>query len=166
MEILYKTNGEFKQLLVADFGDSFSISSFNVNDGNPDHAYVVSNLEQDKVEIQLYDLKNNKKLKTLFSNDTFDVSGMSLSRKRDYEIDYFVYTGEKTEIVPVSDTYKKIYARLKKEFGDKQFFTLGKTDDESKYMVAVTSDKIVGEYYLYKFEKDTVTLLYKLLPDL
>jgi dipeptidyl aminopeptidase/acylaminoacyl peptidase len=166
MEILYKTNGEFKQLLVADFGDSFSISSFNVNDGNPDHAYVVSNLEQDKVEIQLYDLKNNKKLKTLFSNDTFDVSGMSLSRKRDYEIDYFVYTGEKTEIVPVSDTYKKIYARLKKEFGDKQFYTVDKTEDENVYLIAVTSDKIVGEYYVYDVEKDTVTLLYKLLPHL
>lgn len=166
MEILYKTNGEFKQLLVADFGDSFSISSFNVNDGNPDHAYVVSNLEQDKVEIQLYDLKNNKKLKTLFSNDTFDVSGMSLSRKRDYEIDYFVYTGEKTEIVPVSDTYKKIYARLKKEFGDKQFYTVDKTDDEDIYLVAVTSDKIVGEYYIYDVGKDTVTQLYKLLPHL
>jgi len=165
-EVLYNVDGKFEQLLVADFGDSFGITSFNVNSGNPDHAYVVSNLEQDKVEIQLYDLKNNKKLKTLFSNDTFDVSGMSLSRKRDYEIDYFVYTGEKTEIVPVSDTYKKIYARLKKEFGDKQFYTVDKTDDEDIYLVAVTSDKIVGEYYIYDVGKDTVTQLYKLLPHL
>lgn len=165
-EVLYKVNGEFKQLLVANFGDAFGISSFNVNDGNPDDAYVVSNLGQDKIEIQLYDLQTNKKIKTLFSNDTFDVSGMSLSRKRNYEIDYFSYTGEKTVIVPVSDTYKKIYARLKKEFGDKQFFTVDKTDEEDQYMVAVTSDKIVGEYYIYDIEKDTVTLLYKLLPHL
>lgn len=165
-EVLYKIDGEFKQLLLADFGDAFGISSFNVNDGNTDHAYVVSNLGQDKVEIQLYDLKENKKIKTLFKNDTFDVSGMSLSRKRDYEIDYFSYTGEKTVIVPVSDTYKKIHARLKKEFGDKQFFTVDKTDDESIYLVAVTSDKIVGEYYTYDVEKDSVTLLFKLLPQL
>jgi len=33
-------------------------------------------------------------------------------------------------------------------------------------MVAVTSDKIVGEYYLYDVAKDEVTLLYKLLPHL
>ena len=165
-EVLYKTNGAFKQLLVANFGDDFGISSFNVNDGNPDHAYVVSNLGQDKTEIQLYDLKTNKKIKTLFNNDTFDVSGMSLSRKRNYEIDYFSYTGEKTVIVPVSETYKKIYSRLKKEFGEKQFFTVDKTDEEDQYLVAVTSDKIVGEYYIYDVAKDSVTLLYKLLPQL
>ena len=165
-ETLYKIDGEFKQLLVADFGDAFGISSFNVKDGKPDDAYVVSNLGQDKVEIQLYDLKENKKIKTLFNNDTFDVSGMSLSRKRDYEIDYFSYTGEKSVIIPVSETYKKVYARLKKEFGDKQFFTVDRTDEEDKYLVVVTSDKIVAEYYIYDVEKDSVTLLYKLLPHL
>jgi dipeptidyl aminopeptidase/acylaminoacyl peptidase len=165
-ELLYKIDGEFKRVKLTEFGDTFGISSFNPNTENPNDAYVVSNLEDDKIEIQLYDLKKDKKIKTVFSNDTFDVSGISLSRKRNYEIDYFSYTGEKTVVVPVSETYKKIYKRLQKEFDDKQFFTVGKTDDESQYMVAVTSDKIVGEYYLYDVEKDSVTLLYKLLPQL
>lgn len=165
-ELLYKIDGKFKQVKLTEFGDTFGISSFNPNTENPDDAYVISNLDGDKIEIQLYDLKKDKKIKTVFSNDTFDVSGISLSRKRNYEIDYFSYTGEKAVITPVSDTYKKIYKRLQKEFGDKQFFTVGRTDDESKYMVAVTSDKIVGEYYLYDVENDSVTLLYKLLPQL
>lgn len=166
MELLYKIDGEFKRVKLTEFGDTFGIISFNPATENPDDAYVISNLDGDKIEIQLYDLKANKKLKTLFSNDTFDVSGVSLSRKRNYEIDYFSYTGEKTVVKPVSETYKKIYARLKKEFGEKQFFTIGKTDDESQYMIAVTSDKIVGEYYIYDVKNDTVTLLYKLLPHL
>ena len=166
MELLYKIDGEFKRVKLTEFGDTFAISSFNPATENPNDAYVISNLEDDKIEIQLYDLKENKKIKTLFSNDTFDVSGVSLSRKRNYKIDYFSYTGEKTVIVPVSETYKKIYSRLEKEFGEKQFFTVGKTDDESQYMVVVTSDKIVGEYYLYDVKKDTVTLLYKILPNL
>lgn len=166
MELLYKIEGEYKRVKVTEFGDTFGIISFNPSSKNPDEAYVISNLDGDKIEIQLYDLKANKKVKTLFSNDIFDVSGLSLSRKRDYEIDYFSYTGVKTVVKPVSKTYKKIYARLKREFGAKQFFTVGKTDDESQYMVAVTSDKIVGEYYLYDVKKDTVTLLYKLLPHL
>ena len=166
IETLYKVNGEFKSLMVTEFGDAFGIDEFNPATENPDDAYVLSNLGTDKMEIQLYDFKQNKKIKTVFANKDFDVSGLSLSRKRNYEIDFFYYQGEKTEIIPVSDTYKKIYARLKKEFGDKQFFTQGKTDDESKYLVVITSDKIVGEYYLYDVEKDTVTLLYKLLPNL
>ncbi|AFL80785.1 dipeptidyl aminopeptidase/acylaminoacyl peptidase [Aequorivita sublithincola DSM 14238] len=166
IEMLYKIDGEFKPMMVVDFVDSFGISDFNPSSENPDDAYVLSNLGTDKAEIQLYDLKKNEKIKTIFKNDNFDVSGLSLSRKRNYEIDFFYYQGEKTEVVPVSDTYRKIYARLKKEFGDKQFFTQGKTDDESKYLVVITSDKIVGEYYLYDVEKDTITLLYKILPNL
>lgn len=166
IEYLYKIDGEYKPLLVVEFGDNFEIDEFNPATANPDDAYVVSNLGTDKTEIQLYDLKKNEKIKTLFKNDDFDISGLSLSRKRNYEIDFYYYVGEKTEVVPVSDTYKKIYARLKKEFGDQQFFTQGRTDDESKYLVIVTSDKIVGEYYIYDVEKDTVTLLYKLLPQL
>lgn len=166
MELLYKIDGEFKQIKVTEFGDTFAISSFNPNTKNPDDAYVISNLEGDKIEIQLYDLKQNKKIKTLFNNDTFDVSSLALSRKRNYEIDYFAYEGERTVIVPVSSTYKKIYDRLQSEFGEKQFFTVGKTDDETQYMVVVTSDKIVGEYYLYDIDKDSVTLLYKILPHL
>ncbi|WP_026451219.1 S9 family peptidase [Aequorivita capsosiphonis] len=166
IEYLYKIDGEFKPMMVVEFGDSFGINDFNPRSENPDDAYVVSNLGTDKAEIQLYDLKKNEKIKTLFKNDDFDVTGLSLSRKRNYEIDFYYYQGEKTEVVPVSETYKKIHARLKKEFGDKQFFTQGKTDDESKYLVIITSDKIVGEYYLYDVEKNTVTLLYKLLPNL
>ncbi|WP_240472119.1 alpha/beta hydrolase family protein [Christiangramia echinicola] len=165
-ELLYKVDGDFRRVKLTEFGDSFGISSFNPNSGIPDDAYVVSNLEGDKTEIQLYDLKENKKIKTIFSNETFDVSGMSLSRKRNYEIDYFKYTGEKSVIVPVSDTYKKIHSRLEKEFGEKQFFTVGKTDEETHYMVLVTSDKIFGEYYLYDVQKNEVKLLYKILPQL
>lgn len=165
-EVLYNIDGEYKQIVLADFGDSFGISRFNAQTDYPHDAYVISNLGTDKTEIQLYDLKENKKIKTVFRNEDFDTSGLSLSRKRNYEIDFFSYTGEKTVVIPVSSTYKKIYNRLQQEFGDKQFFTLGKTDDEQQFMVAVTSDKIVGEYHLYDVEKNTVTLLYKLLPHL
>ena len=166
MELFYKVDDEFKSMMVVEFGDDFQIENFNPNSDNPDDAYVVSNLGTDKTEIQLYDLKKNEKIKTLFKTDDFDVSGLSLSRKRNYEIDFYYYQGEKTVMVPVSETYKTIYARLKKEFGDQQFFTQDKTDDESKYLVLLTSDKIVGEYYVYDVEKDSVTLLHKLLPHL
>ena len=165
-EVLYKIDGEFKQLVLADFGDNFSISSFIPTTENPHDAYVLSNLGTDKLEIQLYDLKENRKIKTIFSNETYDVSGISLSRKRNYEIDFFSYTAEKAIVLPQSKTYKKVYKRLQKEFGDKQFFTVDRTDDESQYLVVVTSDKIVGEYYVYDVEKNTVKLLYKLLPQL
>ena len=166
MELLYNIDGEFKQLMVVPFGETFGISGFDYASDNPDAAYVVSNRETDKIEIQHYDLRANKVLETLYKNATYDVSGVTLSRKRNYEIDYFSHNGEKTVIVPVSDTYKKIQERLKKDFGEKDFYVVGRTDEEDKLMVVVTSDRIIGEYHLYDVQKDEVTLLYKLLPQL
>ena len=166
MELLYNIDGEFKQLMVVPFGETFGISGFDYASDNPDAAYVVSNLESDKIQIQRYDLRANKVLETLYKNETFDVSGISLSRKRNYEIDYFSHNGEKAVIVPVSETYKKIQERLKKDFGEKDFYVVGRTDEEDKLMVVVTSDRIIGEYHLYDVQKDEVTLLYKLLPQL
>jgi len=166
MELLYKIDGEFKTLMTVPFGETFGISNFDYASDNPDVAYVVSNRETDKIEIQRYDLKANKVIETLYKNDTYDVSGVTLSRKRNYEIDYFSHNGEKTVILPISDTYKNIQKRLKKDFGDKDFYVIGRTDDESKMMVVVTSDRIIGEYHLYDTQKDEVTLLYKILPQL
>ncbi len=165
-ELLYKVAGEFKQLKVVPFGDGFGILRFDYSTPYEHDAYVVSNLNADKMEIQRYDLKENKVLETIYKDDTYDVSGISLSRKRNYEIDYFSHIAEKSVVVPVSKTYKRIHKRLKKEFGEKDFYVVGRTDEEDKYMVTVTSDRIVGEYYLYDVEQDKVTLLYKLLPHL
>ena len=48
--------------------------------------------------------------------------------------------GEKTVVVPVSDTYKKIYARLKKEFGD----SLEPYLNSASHLNAVQVGNIVG----------------------
>ena len=165
-EILYKIDGEFKQLKVVPFGDGFGIIRFDYRTPYEHDAYVISNLDSDKTQILRFDLKENKVLETVYQDDTYDVSGLSLSRKRNYEIDYFSHTAEKTVIKPVSDTYKKLHKRLKEEFGSKEFYTVGRTEEEDKYMILVTSDRIVGEYHLYDAREDKVTLLYKLLPHL
>ncbi len=166
MELKYKTDGEFKTIQTIPMGDNFSIISFNYQSDNPDDAYVLTNLDSDKSEIQLYDLKKNKKIKTIFANDEYDASSIGLSRKRNYELDYYYYEGEKMVLIPVSETYKNLVKRLKKEFGDKEFFVTGKSKDENTYLIVVTGDKLVADYYTYDAKSDEVTLLYKLLPQL
>lgn len=166
MELLYNIDGDFKQLMVVPFGEAFGISRFDYASENPDVAYVSSNLETDKIEIQRYDLRANKVLETVYRDHTYDVGGVTLSRKRNYEIDYFSHNGEKMVIVPVSDTYKTIQKRLQKDFGERDFYVVGRTDEEDKLLVVVTSDRIIGEYHLYNTQTDEVSLLYKLLPHL
>ncbi|WP_405207763.1 S9 family peptidase [Aquimarina sp. LLG6339-5] len=161
-----KEDGKYEVIKKMNWKDTFSILNYDYATENPHDAYVVSNLDSDKSQIYLYDLKADKVIKKLFSNDKYDVSSLSLSRKRGYELDYFSYQGEKRVIIPVSDYYKKLHERISKEFPDHQYSIAGKTDDEDKYLIFFQSDKLYGVYYSYDVKKDEFKLLYNLMPQL
>lgn len=146
--------------------DNFNVSSFNYASSNPHEAYVISNLDTDKTQIYLYDLKEDKIIKKLFSNADYDVSGLSLSRNRNYELDYFSFQGDKKVIIPVSNYYKKLHHRITTKFPDYNYAISDATDDESKYLIFLQSDKLYGTYYAYDAKKDTFKILYNLMPNL
>ena len=166
-ELYYAVSpGDFQLMKTTKWDDTFSILNFNYASNNPHEAYVLSNLESDKSKIYLYDLAKDQSIKELFSNKNYDVSGMDISRNRNWELDYFSYEGEKYEIVPVSKYYKKLHAKLQKEFPDYVFYLSDHTDDESRYLIYVTSDKLYGKYYSYDVNKDEIKLLFDLMPQL
>ncbi|HEX7755246.1 MAG TPA: S9 family peptidase [Niabella sp.] len=167
-QYFYKPAGasDYTLYFTSNWDDNFNILSFSYNPSNPDEAYVLTNLDSDKARIILYDFKKKQKIKEVFSNQDFDVSSIGLSRKRNYEVDYYSYEGEKEEVIPVSATFEKIYNNLKKEFSAYQFGIAGKTDDESKYLVYVTSDRLVGKYFIYDAASGKTTFLYDLMPQL
>jgi len=158
--------GEFELMMTTSWDDTFSIISFDYASENPHDAYVISNLESDKINVYKYDLAKKQVIKTLFSNDDYDAGGLSISRNRDWEVDYYTYEGEKNNIIPVSKYYKKLHKRLEKEFPNYDFYLSAKTDDESQYLIYVTSDKLYGRYYSYDVKKDEVKLLFDLMPQL
>ena len=164
--LFYKKGDAFEEIVRTNWKDNFSIIGFNYESSNPHDAYVKTNLENDKSEIILYDLAEKKTIKKVFSNDTFDVGGLSRSRKRDYEVDYYYYTGEKSVKVPVSETYKKLHKKFSDKFEGFGFNIVNKTDEEDKYLIYVTSDKLYGTYYLYDVKKDEFKELLNLMPEL
>ena len=167
IDYYYTVDGEnFEILKKLNWKDTFSISAFNYATEYPHDAYVVSNLDSDKSEIYLYDLKEDKIIEKLFSNDNYDVSGLSLSRHRGYELDYFSFEGEKRVVVPQSDNYKKLHKKITSKFPDYSYSIADKTDDESKYLIFLQSDKLYGTYYSYDPNKDEFKLLYNLMPNL
>ena len=167
MDIYYTTDGEnYEVKKQLSWKDSFSISSFNYATDYPHDAYVISNLDSDKTQIYLYDLKEDKIIKKLFSNENYDVSGLALSRHRGYELDYFAYEGEKSNVVPVSDYYKKLHKKITSKFPNYNYSIADKTDDESKYLIFLQSDKLYGTYYSYDAKKEEFKLLYNLMPNL
>lgn len=166
-EIYYSVNsGDYQLMKTTKWDDTFTILSFNYATDYAHDAYVISNLDSDKSEIYLYDLAKDQVIEKLFSNENYDASGASISRNRNWELDYFSYEGEKYQIIPVSDYYKKLHQRLQKEFPNYDFYLTDKTDDESQYLIYVTSDKLYGRYYSYDVAKDEIKLLFDLMPQL
>ncbi|HPX59910.1 MAG TPA: S9 family peptidase [Bacteroidales bacterium] len=159
-------SGEFKLVKQMKWYDSFGIVGFNYAGKNPDEAYVVTNLDSDKARIVLYDFKKNAIVKEIFSNPDYDVSGMSRSRKRNYEIDYFAYNGEKYVITPVSKFFKSFTKQMEKEFAGKEFYVVDSDDDENTFLIVVQSDKLYGTYYQYDNKTKKFSLLYDLMPQL
>lgn len=167
LDFYYTVDGENYELKKElSWKDSFGIMSFNYASENPHEAYLLTNLESDKTEIVLYDVKEDKVIKKLFSNPDYDVSGMSLSRLRNYELDFFSYEGEKNVIIPMSDTYKKVHDNITAKFPGYNYNISDVTDDESKLLIFIQSDKLYGVYYSYDRNTEEFKLLYNLMPQL
>lgn len=166
--LYYRTanDQEFKQVLKTGWQDTFSIIGFDYTAENSNTAFVKSNLNSNTEEIILYDFAKNKQLKTVYANKTFDAGGVSRSRKRNYEVDFYYYSGEKSVVIPVSTSYKKLHHKFTKEFGDYDFDIVSSTDDEDKYLIYVSSDKLYGIYYMYDATKDKFKKLFDLRPNL
>lgn len=158
--------GDYQLMHTTNWDDTFSIISFDYASDNPHDAYVLSNLETDKAGIYKYDLAKKEVIEELFTNDQYDAGGASISRHRNWELDYFTYNGEKNQIVPVSKYYKKLHKKLTKRFPNYNFYLSERTDDESQYLIYVTSDKLYGRYYSYDVKKDEIKLLFDLMPQL
>jgi dipeptidyl aminopeptidase/acylaminoacyl peptidase len=166
--IFHKPEGakDFELLFQLDWKSTFRILSFNYASKNKDEAYVLTNLDSDKSRIVLYDLKKKKVIKEIYSNKTYDVTSIALSRKRNYEIDYLGYYGEKQVIEPVSKTYKDLNAIWTKEFKGNQFSIADVTENEDKYLLVVSSDKVYSRYYEYNAKTKKASLLFDLMPQL
>ena len=167
--VLYYRTGvdqPFNEIVTTSWKDSFSLVAFNYNTPYKHDAYVLTNLESNTSELVLYDLEKKVIIEKIYSNNIFDVGGLSRSKKRNYEVDYYYYTGEKTHVVPVSRYYKKLDKTFKKEFGDKVYSIVDVTDAEDKYLIIVQTDKLYGTYFTYDVKKNEFTKLLDLMPQL
>lgn len=167
-KLMYKAPGDqvFKLINSTPWKDEFSILDFDDTDLSGNRVYVQSNIDRDKAAILLYDMKQNKVLKTMFENENFDVDGLTLSSKRKNVIDYYSYTGERNEIVPASAYFKNLYQKFTSKFKDKNISIVSVTDQEDKYLLAVSSDRLYRTYQLYDAVNDKFELLKDVMPQL
>ncbi|MEO1624564.1 MAG: S9 family peptidase, partial [Bacteroidota bacterium] len=155
---------EFQEVVTYSWQDQFSV--LEMHQENKDLAYVATNIGKDKTEIVLYDMTKRQQVETLFQHPDFDADDLTFSKKRNFEIDYFEYVGEKEKMIPVSPTFQKLHQTWTEKFSPNQFSVVDRTKAEDKFLLYVNSDKIYGRYYLYDVATDEFTLLMDLMPNL
>ncbi|AXI99662.1 Dipeptidyl aminopeptidase/acylaminoacyl peptidase [Cyclonatronum proteinivorum] len=166
--LLYRKDEDapFEEVVRTGWQDSFGLLGFDYTSDNPHLAYVSSNLESDTEELIRYDLATRTKTETLFRHETYDAGGLTTSRKRGFEIDFYYYTGEKDIIIPVSETFTRLHSIFTAYFQGMEFSVAGRTDDESRYLLYAGSDRNYGAYYLYDTASDSFEKIAEMMPHL
>ncbi|MBB6272319.1 dipeptidyl aminopeptidase/acylaminoacyl peptidase [Pedobacter cryoconitis] len=167
-KLMYKALNDktFRPVNTSSWKDQFLILDFDYTDPSGNNVYVLSNIDRDKSTIFLYDMKHSKVIKTLFENKSFDAGGLAFSTQRKNTIDYYTFTGERNEMVPASDYFKNLYQKFNQKFRHKAIAIVSVTDNEDKYLLAVSSDRLYQTYELYDAVKDEFTLIKDVMPQL
>jgi dipeptidyl aminopeptidase/acylaminoacyl peptidase len=66
----------------------------------------------------------------------------------------------------VSDYYKKLHKNITDAFPQYSYSIADVTDDESKYLVFLQSDRLYGMYYSYDAKTEKFEALFNLMPQL
>ncbi len=167
-QLFYRTstNNPFEKVIQLNWKKNFELIDFDYSGKYPHAAYFISTLESNTNAVVLYDLVEKKVIKQLYNHPTFDITYISRSRKRNYEIDYYNYADDKIRKVPISETYKKFHERVISAFPNYEYNVASITDNEDRLLIHLNSDKQYGKYYMYDVTTDTFNELIDLNPEL
>ena len=151
----------FVEAIALDAGDTFSPEYFTPDNKN---VYAYSSVGRDKIAIVEYDLENGREVRVLFEHPEYDAFGdderdhFRYSQEKE-KLLYALYTAEKRRLHFFDDEMAGIFRDLEKEIGEYEIVFKSATDDFSRFILEVTSDRLPGAYYLYDSAKRELDLL-------
>ncbi|MFK7810690.1 MAG: alpha/beta hydrolase family protein [Saprospiraceae bacterium] len=155
-------NEEFRDVITTDFRESISPLFFDFD--NSSIVYAASNLNRDKSVIVKFDMATGKETgDVIFSNPEVDVSDLGYSKKRKV-LTAVSYNAAKHHFHYLDEERAKIAHRLKEELGDYDRWITSMNKAEDKFMVRTFSDRSLGAYYFYDFNKDELTKIAEVSP--
>jgi dipeptidyl aminopeptidase/acylaminoacyl peptidase len=161
--IMYRNDEEspFVKAMSLDAEDTFLPRYFTPDNKS---VYAYSSIGRDRIAIVEYDLENGREVRVLFEHPMYDAFG---DDERDHfkyshekqKLLYALYTAERREIHFFDNDIEAIYRGLEEEIGDYEAVFKSATDDFSKFMLEVSSDRLPGAYYLYDCDSAELELL-------
>lgn len=161
--ILYRDteDQEFTPIITTSFKESLSPYVFTSDNQK---TYAVSNLGRDKSVLVVFDPKTAKEEELLYENDTYDISGISYSRKNQKltSTSYMSHCGVERHFF--DEERKGIYDNIEKKVNGLPFSIVDMTKNEDIMIVATYDDKSPGTYYLYDVNKNELTFIAEVYP--
>jgi dipeptidyl aminopeptidase/acylaminoacyl peptidase len=161
--IMYRKDEEspFVEAMSLDTDDTF-LPQYFTPDNNSVYAY--SSIGRDRVAIVEYDLENGREVRVLFEHPEYDVFG---DDERDHfryshekqKLLYALYTAERRELHFFDNEIEALYRELEKEVGGYEVIFKSATDDFTRFILEVSSDRLPGAYYLYDGDSGGLELL-------
>lgn len=145
--ILYRDSGspKFKPLMLIDYYDQFMPLFFS-SDNN--YIYALSNLNRDKKALVKYDLAKRNETEIVYENPFVDVNNIFWSEKHLKPLAAEYYS-EKKEFYFLDKNFEIFLNKIKSNFTDEEVTITDANEDETKFIVKITSDRNPGEYYYY-----------------
>ncbi len=150
----------FKPVLTTSFRDQFAPQTFTADNAQ---LYVASNIGRDKVAIVLVDPATAQEEQQVYARDDVDVGGLVWSRARKRAA-YVPYETAKPERHYLDPDAAALFGRLEEQLPGYEITVQSVTDDESRMIVAATSDRTQGTRYLYDRKSGVLTRLGDVTP--
>jgi len=154
--ILYREteNEPFKNILTTNFRQSMSPQMFT-----PDNKflYAVSNIGRDKSALIIFDIANGKEVEQIYAHPDVDVASViySFKQKKLLGASFITWATEYT-------FFDEERAQLQKKLEQRtqgHTYVIDFDKNEENFIIAVTSDRNYGTYYLYNLAADQLTKL-------
>jgi dipeptidyl aminopeptidase/acylaminoacyl peptidase len=159
---LYRADAKsaFEPVVTTSFRDQFQPLLFSADNRK---LYVASNLGRDKVAIVLVDPATGQEGELVYERTDVDVGSVAWSkaRQRASFVDYQTWKNERHYLDPDA---KELFSKLESRLPGYEVTLQSLSDDETRMIVAATSDRTQGARYLYDRRTDTLTKLGDVTP--
>ncbi|MFS0576388.1 S9 family peptidase [Sporosarcina sp. 179-K 3D1 HS] len=158
--VLYRNSekDEFRPFVQTEAGDSITPIAFTKDNQS---IYALSNKERDKIELVEFDLNANEKV--IYTNKQVDVLNTAYDRTQD-KILYSLYMTDKLHYQFHDEKFEALFNELKDKLNvsESELMINDYNKEMTKFIVAVSSDKVYGTYYYYDSTTKELTKLAEL----
>ena len=150
----------FQKIFTTNFKNEFAPILFDFKNQN---IYVLSNINRDKIALELFNPKTKKTVSSIFSHPEVDVSSLNYSRK-DKRITSADYITWRLQYKWFDAKRKRIFKDIEKQFPNKDIFFVSENKNEDRFVVAITSDRLPAVYYLYDTKRKKIEKIAETRP--